>query len=153
MKKSLDHPIIMETLKAAGWYEGRTVPIDDWVAALTADGYTVFPSAADIWREFGGLIIRPPFLPNAAFLSEEINFDPLYAGLDESDKVFAWAKALGKGLCPIGEWENMVMLLVAEDCSVYADCLGRFQFLGENIYLALRLMILREQRPETLTLW
>jgi hypothetical protein len=147
-KQVVNDPVVRATLEAAGWYEGRDVGVTDWVRKLTGHGIAAFPSAVAVLREFGGLRIKPPFIQGATFLSTDINFDPVWAADGSWDGPLDWSKDLGKKLFPIGEWEEQFMLLAAEDGTIYADVEGEFSLIGEDIYQALRLMVLREKHPE-----
>lgn len=45
-------------LRAAGWTPERQVEVGEWVDALVDDGNTVFPTALEILRSYGGFGLR-----------------------------------------------------------------------------------------------
>jgi hypothetical protein len=100
-------------------------------------------------KEFGGLVLRPPFLSDAQFCTTEINFDPLLAGIGESDRAIGWEPISGCTLCAVGEVDGFFLLLMAENGRVYMDGATDLLLVGENIYEALRLLTLRERHAET----
>lgn len=48
---------IATILRRFGWFPGRNVNIEPFVAALEKNGYTVFPAVQKFLREFGGITL------------------------------------------------------------------------------------------------
>lgn len=98
-------PETVEALEGAGWLPGRDVDIAEWEAALVADGFPAFGTAARRFlAEFGGLVVhdggsgvtraRSPFTLRAT------------ACLGEADCFSEWAVDLGRPIDPIGELDG-----------------------------------------------
>ena len=51
-------PLAIKRLKKSGWFSGRVFKYERHLDELMPIG-NVFPVAAAIWREFGGLLIKP----------------------------------------------------------------------------------------------
>jgi hypothetical protein len=142
------HPVVRATLEEAGWSPGYRFDASKWARVLNADGYSVTAPAVEAMEELGGLTIVPPRRDTAAYGSGTMIMDPVFAAIGESPRIKLREEALGRRLCPIGEWSNEYIVLVAEDGSVFAETTFQVVRLGNDLAEALHRMIVADTIPE-----
>jgi hypothetical protein len=135
-------------LEEAGWSPGYHFDASKWARVLKADGYSVTAPAIEALEEPGGLTIVPPRRDTAVYGSGTMIMDPVCAAIGESPRIKLREAALGRRLCPIGEWSNEYILLVADDGSVYAETTYQVLRLGDDLAEALRRLIVADTLPE-----
>jgi hypothetical protein len=139
---------VKRVLESAGWSESRKVSADEWVSALTAEGYTFFPLVLEVLENLGGLTVVPPVDQNdraRAFCPSPFHFDPM-TGLGEFDRFNTWQEEFGLKLFPLGE-VGWYFLMVASNGRVFAGADGNFELLGQTIESALATLIFARTRP------
>lgn len=114
--------ITRECLAQAGWAPGYVCPtLDEYVAALEADGYRVHEAARAFLRGFGGLEIRFPHRgqPGA---TDSVSTRAGHATRSVfSDTAELWAEIVGAQLCLIGDVYGRYMGLAMDPSGrVYA---------------------------------
>ncbi|MFJ3407275.1 SUKH-3 domain-containing protein [Promicromonospora sp. NPDC090134] len=92
------------TLAKAGWFPGRSVSIDSWVALLSAEGIEVHRAAAEFLAEFGGLVAEHEG-PGISRARESFDFDP-EACVGEGDRFIEWSQDLGREIVPVGSLDD-----------------------------------------------
>lgn len=142
------HPVVRASLEEAGWSSDYRHDTSEWDQALRLEGFSVTLPALKALTELGGLTVIPPRRDGGAFGSGPIVMDPLLAASGEADRIKHREAQLGLALCPVGEWMNEYVLLVAEDGSVIAETSFQVLHLGDNLADALRLMIVADTVPE-----
>ena len=139
-------------LSAWGWYEGRRVPIEEWVASLSNEGLVLFDAARMFLEEFGGLILWPRTHPDQKFSIKDINLDPAGAGVGEADRVFNWQEFLNEPMYPVGDVEGL-MILVSHSGSFYCNSIDYKKKLGRNAEEAFEAMMFRRERWEIIQIY
>ncbi|MBP0450991.1 SUKH-3 domain-containing protein [Kitasatospora sp. RG8] len=110
---------VEETLRAAGWWPGRRVPVRPWREMLEATGLVRMHEAAELFlSEFGGLDVRIDG-PGIDVAKTRFHFDPEpVAG--EEDRFADWSATVGKDLFPIGELDGGRFFLgIDENSEIY----------------------------------
>ena len=138
--------IVRAALTESGWFEGRSVDVKPFLAALAEEGFSIVDEARPWLVTFGGLTVTPPRRHGAAFASGPILFEPLLAATGEARRISEREQEIGKKLTPVGEWLDEFILLVAADGSVCAETTFQFLLLGRSPSEALRCLI-RADRP------
>jgi hypothetical protein len=106
----LQYSVAVETaLAVAGWTPSRSVPVEEWLGPLIAEGY----------RPFGNLVVHLPADPPRNPYSHDLVFDPMHYGSGERDRVEEWEAALGFGLFPIAHVTQAQPFWVAGSGAVY----------------------------------
>jgi hypothetical protein len=145
--EAAEHPVVRATLEEAGWSPEYRYDASEWVEALKADGHSVTEPGVEALEELGGLTIVPP-RSGAAYASGTMIMDPVFAAIGEALRIRDREAKLGLTLCPIGEWGNASILLVADDGSVYAETTSQVFRLGGDLAQALRRLIVADTVPE-----
>lgn len=111
----------VESLNRSGWNPSRIIDTSGFEDSLRAAGFVVFDAAVNFLRQYGGLRIKYPHA-KVIGMEDEMHFDPSIAVTHiQSIAVDAYAKVIGKQLCPIGEAaRGYLILLMDEDGQVYA---------------------------------
>ena len=73
--------------------------------------------------------------------------DPLWAATGESPRIKLRERQLGTGLCPVGEWMDEYIVLVASDGRVLAETTFQVLQLGENLSEAMVRIVTAESSP------
>lgn len=141
---------IVRALQTIGWSPERHLNAAEWVSALKTEGFTVFPLVEEILASIGGLHVHPVPSPDAVFGSGEFYVDPIWAASGESDRIALRQQQLEVKLCPLGEWLNEYVVLIADDGRVFAETSFQLLLLGSDIGYALETMILCEHHPEVI---
>jgi hypothetical protein len=145
------HPFSSSTLEylvKAGWYEGRKMPLVQWLqyrACLLNEGYAWFPAVADFLEEFGGLTIgfgrreRMETLKLDAFKAAQNRWFPDY-----------YALRIGKTqFCVIGLLYTDHLLLFMDDTgNVYGGFDEFLCFVGNNGADAIEALCSNKTLPE-----
>jgi hypothetical protein len=142
---------VRATLEEAGWSDDYHFDAAEWARVLEADGFSVTAPGVAALEELGGLTIVPPRRSGAAYASGPMIMKPLMR-IGESPRIKLLEEALGRRMCPIGEWYNEYILLVADDGSVYAETTYQVRRLGNDLAEALHRMIVADARPEPIEL-
>ncbi|GAA2222352.1 hypothetical protein GCM10010413_13780 [Promicromonospora sukumoe] len=92
--------VTVTTLTQAGWFPGRSISIDLWVAQLRDEGVEVHAAATAFLTEFGGLsvVYRGPGISRAR---ESFALDPEEC-VGEGDRFLEWSQDLGRQIVPVG---------------------------------------------------
>jgi hypothetical protein len=117
-------PTLRLALEKAGWYPGRQV--DDAIiikqcTPAIKQGYCLFPKAYEVLREFGGLTIGLPELPDDP---HDTYVEVRCWTPDGTAKPHAWfilEWALGEALFPIGNHGGEMSLLISSSGKVYSS--------------------------------
>lgn len=92
--------VTVTTLTMAGWFPGRSIPIDVWVQQLRDEEVEVHAAAATFLAEFGGLTVDDQG-PGITRARESFGFDPEEC-VGEGDRFLEWSQDLGRQIFPIG---------------------------------------------------
>jgi hypothetical protein len=96
---------VEETLRAAGWWPGRSVPVQPWREMLEATGLVRMHEAAELFlSEFGGLDVQISG-PGINVAKTPFHFDPEQVA-GEEDRFADWNVTLGRDIFPIGELDQ-----------------------------------------------
>jgi hypothetical protein len=143
----LPSPGAQTVLRAHGWSPERDLDISEWADRLRSDGNEVFPIAAAILRNFGGLHVKSGEPPTGSRFAFDI--DPS-SWFQERELVQAVEEVIGARACPLGEAYGGAMLAVLEDGRIIADLSGDIAMLGDDLPAALDLLILGQGAYRTL---
>jgi len=117
-----------ETLRAAGWWPGRRVPVDLWRGTLQQSGLVhLHAAAAGFLTEFGGLSVSLSG-PGITCAKTPFEFDPELC-IGEEDRFAEWGETIGRDLFPIGELDQGRFFLgIDEHSEIYliADWVAAF---------------------------
>jgi hypothetical protein len=133
------NPEVIKALKAAGWYEGRSYPIEKWVEALRAQGFTLNAPAVQVWREFGGLTILSA---SSRSPSSSMVIDPVDACIDSADEAAELGVRHGINYSPLGMWSGRFKVYIGEDKRLIASDLGQELLLGLSVEQSLEFVVL-----------
>ena len=112
--------ITINTLKNAGWYQGRNIDIRTIEESLEKIGYVIFPKAREFFGEFGNLIIEDN--KNSEIHNTSFRFSRA-GGFREIEKY------AGERLIPVGLIDSdFLVLLISESGRFYCES-GK---MGEN---------------------
>ena len=143
---------VLKALKEAGWYEGRCIDIEPYMAILEKLYPSYIPDVVkDVVREYGGLIItvaNPDKNYDKLDLSvilELIQFKPYYS----EDTIFD--PFVNSDLFFIGEiWSGYFFLYMTPEGKVYADN-GEILYLGNSFDEMLENVLDPNFRPEEIS--
>lgn len=92
--------VTVTTLTQAGWFPGRSISIDLWVAQLRDEGVEAHAAATAFLAELGGLSVehRGPGISRAR---ESFALDPEECA-GEGDRFLKWSQDLGRQIVPVG---------------------------------------------------
>ena len=133
-------------LKAAGWFEGRSVPdlVESWRAELeTDDGFVLSPAARQVLNEFGGLHIQSRGA-GIDCAKSDVNINPLLA-IDEEDHFFSFTCLRGKQLFPLGEAELIHLFLAIDESRNIYLIMEFVLYVANTIEEALETMLLGKE--------
>lgn len=107
--------VTVTTLTQAGWFPGRSVPIDLWVAQLRYEGVEVHTAATTSLSEFGGLSVghRGPGVSRAR---ESFALDPEEC-VGEGGRFLEWSQDLGRQIVPVGSLSDGRFFLGIDEAS------------------------------------
>jgi hypothetical protein len=127
---------IQGLLRAAGWTEGRRVPVDAWAAALGGvHGFTVFPAAVRALEEFGGLRIDTSG-PGTDFARTSLELDPTLA-LGEGEQFESYRTPMVTGcLYPLGEVGHGHAFLAIDEAGHCFMLANVAIYVGESVHSA-----------------
>jgi hypothetical protein len=120
-------------LRRAGWFEGRTHEVAEFVRLLELKGYPVFPAVVGFLKKFGGLRIENPSAKRPA--AEDWHFDVAKASRNISlSRIQAlYVPRVHSNLCIIGEADkDYITLMMDEKGRVYGGFEETLVFLGES---------------------
>jgi hypothetical protein len=108
-------------LARSGWQPDRRIDPDPQTRRLEADGYTVFEVVREFLARFGELELRYPHF-RVPEEEDSCHFDAAGAAAAIAPQtVQAYAQAIGKPVCPIGEaYGRHMVLLMTERGAAYA---------------------------------
>lgn len=149
----LSNSSMAHCLDIAGWTPERSIDTSKYQKFFETEGFTITYRTIEILQSFGGLRINPLSGPQAVFGSGPINFEPILAGEGEQSYVEYRERQIGLKLTPLGEWDNLAMLLIADDGQVISDAgnMGTWR-VDRDFESALELLILADRRTERLSL-
>jgi len=106
-------------LRAAGWWPGRSVRTETWVALLGERGaFIVHEAARRFLAEFGGLVTYG-WPADSAVTQSAVRFDPLAVEWD-GETFGRLSEEAGRPLCPVGRADNgSSYLAMAESGALY----------------------------------
>jgi hypothetical protein len=108
--KTTLHPATWSALIDAGWYPDRVVATDIWQSFIKSKDLHWLNSADQFLTTFGGLTLQP-------FISREMKFGRGACLFDPSSNdcrywyTEFYEEVLGEKLCPVGAWEQELVLL------------------------------------------
>jgi hypothetical protein len=119
MKEFSKHTV--ECLTGSGWTRDSVIDTRKFEEVLKVAGFTVHDAALNFWKEYGGHFHYPH--AKVANMLDEMHFDPLLTIRHiRRGKVNAYAKVVGRQLCPIGEAaRGYLVLMMNESGEVYAS--------------------------------
>jgi hypothetical protein len=126
-------PVLRDALTAAGWYEGRSVDIQNWLRLLEAEGFIMHDGARAALTEFGGLRIKP-VVKN---VGGSLRFDPYDAASGLADVAATLASDYREIYSPIGMWSAQYVSYLGESGRVLAMGPGWDWELGNSFESAL----------------
>jgi hypothetical protein len=132
-------PEIQRVLRTAGWSPEWAVDITHWVSTLRAEGNAVPSVAMDILKGFGGIKLRHRGAGGASYFDFDVDPSHWFGMRDEIQEV---ERAVGCGVCPLGEILGASMLAVLDDGRIIVDKDGDISLLGRDWSQALDLMAL-----------
>lgn len=144
------NPVVRTCLEEAGWHPGYAWNADGWLLWLEAEGFSQHPPGVEALRSLGGLRIMPPASTHASFGSGALFVDPTWAATGESARIRERERQLQAKLCPLGEWLDEYIVLVADDGRVLAESTSGVLYLGEDLGVALARIILGRPAPTRL---
>ncbi|MEW4452001.1 SUKH-3 domain-containing protein [Bremerella sp. JC817] len=115
---------VISLMREAGWSPGREVSpeqLHKWKVELESDGFTITDNARKVWHELGGLKIHQRTLASGQIIPG-LDFDPLWAD-GEFDRIEYWERKLSTRMTPIGMIGGGMLIMLAEDDTVYM-CFG-----------------------------
>lgn len=123
----------VECLNRAGWNPNRAIDTSEFEASLRAAGFVVSDAVLNFLKEYGGLRITYPHF-KVANTQDDMHFDVSVVVRHVLPVVVdAYAKVLGKDLCPIGEAsQGYMVLLMDEQGQVYAGYDDFFVYVGSS---------------------
>lgn len=131
-------PRTVRYLRAAGWDSNRRLDTAPVIAAMTREGYTVFPVVNDFLATFGNLSLSYPHYRNPT-LTDRCHFDAALAAQNVfTEHVSYWSDRIGAPLCPVGEaFNDHMTVLMAQNGAVYGGFEETLVKLGNSGYEAL----------------
>ena len=122
-----DDPVVLEGIRAAGWFEGRCLDVSGWTLEFQEAGFEVNDRAAQIWKEFGELRIggRADREPPSSLL-----VDPVDACIDRVDEAARLRQRFGRNYTPLGWWSAQFRSYIGADGHVVAVSLRTLWHLG-----------------------
>jgi len=147
LDQALGNPLVREALFEAGWAPGYRHDADGWIESLRAERFTVHAAGAEVLALLGGLRISPRRSASASFGTGTLVVDPLWAATGESPRIQLRERQLGTGLCPVGEWVDEYIVLVASDGRVLAETTFQVLQLGKNLSEAIVRIVTAESSP------
>ncbi|MGQ5635731.1 MULTISPECIES: SUKH-3 domain-containing protein [unclassified Streptomyces] len=111
--------VIEETLRAAGWWPGRRVPVDRWRGMLERTRLVRMHDAAEAFlTEFGDLDVEISG-PGITCAKSPFDFVPDNL-IGEEDRFADWSARIGHALFPIGELDQGRFFLgIDENSEIY----------------------------------
>lgn len=138
--KATVHPTTWNALMVAGWYPERQIATEQWQLFMRQEQLHWLPSTAQFLAAFGGLTLQPCTSPEMKFGRGACTFDPTASECRYGYTDF-YEAVLGEPLCPIGTWEQEVVLLNARS-QVFAGWEGTYLLLlGETPQAALEVIV------------
>ena len=118
-------------LRKAGWFPGRLVDMDNYLAAVEVKVGRVPDCVRDFMREFGGLFVTHP---HPTVRGDDEDFAFLSGDHVPKSKILGYfAKELNQNVYLIGAASNgYYWLLMADNGMVYADMDGQLFFIGHS---------------------
>ena len=119
-----------KVLKKNGWYEGREYDITDWVSDLEEEGYELNEYAKSILIELGNISVweRHTEMYNGA----TFDFDALFAGTGQYDRLEEFEQASGDKLFPIGSVQEYIVY-AGESKRIYIGDWASLSLIGNSI--------------------
>jgi hypothetical protein len=138
----------IETLKNAGWYEGRQANIAEWIAQLKKEGFQDFPYAIKILTELGGIYVEPERIKTGEFIPGIFNFHAYYAGSGEFDRLEIFEAIANDTLFPLGMAFDQMFFYVGKSKRIYIGDgnMTRMLLIADNIEDALNNLILGKKK-------
>ena len=138
---------VIHCLRKAGWSETRQIDTTEFENWYDVEGYERNPQALSILRSVGRLTVEPLHDGQQIYGCGPVEFDPIMAGAGERHNVATTERRLGTTLTPLGELEQVRLLLLSKDGRVYAERsdLGVW-LLGEDFRSALETVVLARRR-------
>ena len=136
--------LITSALTSAGWDASYQFNADQWLTDLAAEGFSVNALGEQMLHQFGNLRVDAIRTDSAVFGSGQFNLDPLLACTGESARIVGRESLLGTSLCPIGEWDDVYILLAGGDGCVYAEATFQVLRIGNSAADALRRLIVSD---------
>lgn len=110
--RSLLHPVTWDALVTAGWYPERSAVTEMYQDFIQKEGMHWLNNAEQFLATFGGLTLEPFIGPEMKFGRGACTFDPLSEDCRYWYTEF-YEEVLAEKLCPVGLWEQELILLNA----------------------------------------
>lgn len=137
-----------KALNAAGWSEGRNVDVSRALGSLEAAGYPMSPGLVEFLASFSGITVGYNDFRTglAATLwidgGAAVDLEAAVGLQDDPDRLPRYEQGLGRSLTPIGAAGNdELLLLFADDGSVFGEYQGILAWLGSNLAEAVGALI------------
>jgi hypothetical protein len=151
LDRAVSDPVVRVCLESAGWYSAYRWDAAPWLRWLGREGFSVHQAALEALTSLGGLRIVPPQSNRAVFGTGTLLVDPQWAASGESPRIRERERELGSRLCPVGEWMDEYIVLLAEDGSVLAETTYQVLKLGKDLGEALVRIIVADSLPVELS--
>lgn len=123
----------IKVLKQSGWYSERKVNITTWLDILTAKGFEVFPVVQDFLKCFSGLILKYEFIYRGKVIKYQMHFDAEeVCGAEIQEDVSFFSQVVGSPLCPIGSYDDLIMMMDKDGKTYGCQGDGYVFFLGNT---------------------
>lgn len=87
-------------LRESGWFPGRCVDVEPWLAAFAREGLRAHPAARSFLSEFGGITVNISG-PGVSRAREPFELDPMMC-VGEGDRFLEWSEETKRSIFPIG---------------------------------------------------
>ncbi len=120
--------VVLRALEEAGWFEGRSVDVSEWVNRLGAAGFEISELAQKIWAEYGGLVISSIVEERPS----ELRIDPVDGCIDSLDEALILSEKLNDRFSPLGMWSVQFRTYIGGGGMVIAVGPGTLWHLGSS---------------------
>ncbi len=135
---------IYNLLKEAGWHKDRVLDIEDTLAILESEGFTVFQSVRDFLYSFNGLEFE--FGERGSTDNVSFNVKETIEGISTGWVLKEYSSRVKKELCLIGRaFGGYMVLCMDSEGQVYAGYDQQLFFFGESWVEALSVIVLRKK--------
>ena len=130
MNTELLDKYVVDVLRKHGWSEGRKRDITYWIRVLTEEGYIVNDYAKSVLEELGDIHMNTRSYKR--YCGVQLDFDPVYGGSGEYDRLEIFNAAAKEELFPIGECFSWIVYVGASK-KVYLGDWASLSIAGDSI--------------------